>query len=693
MPSYVLFEAGLLALPIVSAARRLFVRRFAGPSRTRWQQMEAELTLLNSCNIVSSTDANGAITHVNELFCRISGYTREELLGRNHRVINSDHHPRKFFANMYRAISTGQSWRGEIRNRAKDGSHFWVDTTIIPTLDASGRVAHYTAVCIDITASKRAEEMLALLRERHTLAIQGSGICLWDWDLVREDVKFHGNWGPLLGYSVEEVTLAPGNVWNRHMHPDDLAQLQLHIQRCSRGEAPAFESEARMRHKDGQWISILMRGSVIERDVNGLAMRISGTSIDITELKLVEAELIEARNAAEAASKAKSEFLATMSHEIRTPLNGVIGFTQMLLDTALDEEQRSFAATIRDSGKSLLTIIDDILDFSRIEAGHVAVERSRIDAKRIARDVFTLLRPRALEKKLEFDVHWPAAVSSSIIADPNRLRQVLSNLVSNAIKFTEAGRVTIRAYGDSQGMLRIEVEDTGIGIAPEQLERLFTKFTQADSSTTRKYGGTGLGLAISKQLVELMGGRIGAHTVAQTGAQGRPGSGSTFWFTLPFAQRAETTGTNKVLALDSQRLQQMTIDSAVRVLVVEDHAVNRLLATRLLKKLGCDVEIAENGRIACDRTAHESYDLVFMDCQMPEMDGFEATRVIRNRDAATGRHLPIVALTANAMSEDRERCLDAGMDDFIPKPCSVADFERALSRWCDQALPATGSEK
>jgi PAS domain S-box-containing protein len=691
MPSYVsihLLEAALLALPIAILAYLLLVRPFSRPSQARMRDLEAELALLNSCSIVSSTDASGRITHVNELFCQISGYTRQELLGRNHSLINSGHHSRKFFMNMYRAIATGQPWRGEIRNRAKDGSYFWVDTTIIPTLDDGGRVTRYTSVCIDITESKNAEEMFALLRERHALAMQGSGICLWDWDLVRGAVKFHGNWGPLLGYGAEEVTLTPGNVWHRYMHPDDLAQLERQVQSCSRGEAPAFESEARMRHKDGQWISILIRGSVIEHDVNGLPMRISGTSIDITELKRAEAELINARNDAEAASKAKSEFLATMSHEIRTPLNGVVGFTEMLLDAGLNDEQRSFAAIIRDSGKSLMTIINDILDFSRIEAGHVAVERSHIDAERIARDVFTLLRPRAAEKSLEFDVHWPPAVTSNVIADPGRLRQVLLNLVSNAIKFTEAGRVTIRAYGDSDGMLRIEVEDTGIGIAPEQLARLFTKFTQLDSSTTRKYGGTGLGLAISKQLVELMGGQIGAR--------GRPGSGSTFWFTLPFAQRSETTGTNKVPTLDSPRPSKPTIDSdsPVRVLVVEDHAVNRMLATRLLKKLGCEVQIAENGRIACDRTTHEIYDLVFMDCQMPEMDGFEATRTIRSRELETGRRLPIVALTANAMAEDRERCLDAGMDDYVPKPYTAADFERTLGRWCKpQALPAVGNEK
>jgi CheY-like chemotaxis protein len=265
---------------------------------------------------------------------------------------------------------------------------------------------------------------------------------------------------------------------------------------------------------------------------------------------------------------------------------------------------------------------------------------------------------------------------------------VLVNLASNAIKFTELGHVTIRA-AEAEGMLRQEVEDTGIGITPDQLPRLFSKFTQADSSTTRKYGGTGLGLAISKQLVELMGGQIGAHS--------QPGLGSTFWFTLPLAPRSEATGTNRVLTLDA-KLEPVDPPAAntspPRVLVVEDHAVNRMLATRLLAKLGCEVEFAENGLIACERTLQRDYDLIFLDCQMPEMDGFEATRAIRERERAGARPTPIVALTANAMIQDRDRCLQAGMDDYVTKPYSVADFERALQRWCGfQALPAIGIEK
>jgi two-component system sensor histidine kinase/response regulator len=793
---------------VLQQLRRWLTRPFVGDLRRRIRVLESQLDVLNRCSIVSTTDANGRIIDVNELFCRISGYTREQLLGQRHNVINSGHHSPKFFMDMYRTIVTGQPWRGEICNRASNGERFWLDTTIVPTMDRRGRVTRYTSVCVDITDRKLAEAELARLSERHARAIGGSGVCLWDWDLVNDSIEFDSNWGSMLGYARQDIVLTPRKAWDRTVHPDDLARSLEQVERHCRGETSSFESEARLMHKDGHWVWMLFRGSVNQRDRNGLALRISGTAVDISELKhamrqaeqsqalletvidllpqrvfwkdaegrflganrnfkadagvdeilgktdrevpwagaqpdssedsrimasrqpvldrvqcfthggrtewrttckvplidargevwgvlgtyqditpfkQAEAELIEARNAAEAASRAKSEFLATMSHEIRTPMNGVIGFTELLLQTQLDAEQRSMARTIRDSGGALLTVIDDILDFSRIEAGRMSIERSRVDAKVIAHDVVALLRPRAAEKGLQIDVQWPPLVPGRVMADAGRLRQVLINLVGNAVKFTEAGHVTIHASLEIEGTLRIAVEDTGIGIAAEHLPRLFAKFTQADSSTTRKYGGTGLGLAISKQLIELMGGRIGVHS--------RPGEGSTFWISMPVEDVEQDA--------DLQPHPQQEVAPPpgpaqglkhLRVLVVEDHAVNRMLATRLLTKLGCQVDCAENGRIACERAAEQHYDLIFMDCQMPEMDGFEATKAIREREREAHRHTPIIALTANAMSQDRKLCISAGMDDYVTKPYSPSDFEHALLRWCQpHALPAAPS--
>jgi len=631
--------------------------------RETQRALEQQIFALDQHAIVSITDRDGNIIYANDKFCAISGYSREELIGANHRIVNSGLHTPEFFREMWQTITGGKVWSGEIRNRRKDGAYYWTNATIVPFSDETGRPFQYIAIRTDITA--RQEAMTRLEEQLHfteelldaiplPVYVKDESRCYRLFNRAFEEF-FGIDRRSFLGKTAFD--LLPADVAGVHDKVD--GELLASVSRRS--------YEARSHRPDGaERDGIYHKATLTRRD--GSIAGLICTIYDITQRKEWEKETLRAKEAAEAASRAKSDFVANMSHEIRTPMNGILGIVELALDTPLTPEQREYLGVVKSSAEALLTVINDVLDFSKIEAGKLTIEDTPFEPRKVVGAALKTLALRANSKGLELALDVAPAIPEVVSGDPGRLRQVLLNLVGNAIKFTERGEVVVRAepVADGDGNeIHFSVSDTGIGIPYDKQTAVFEAFAQEDSSTTRRYGGTGLGLTISQRLVGMMGGRLWVDS--------EPGVGSTFHFTV----RCGDAGGRQPSTVTAAPPPAREIPS-MDVLVVEDHPVNQRLALSLLEKWGHRATLARDGREGLDLMTTHRYDLVLMDMQMPEMSGLEATRRFRAQE--TGKRTPIVAMTANAMEGDRETCLAAGMDDYLPKPIRSVDLLAMLER-------------
>jgi PAS domain S-box-containing protein len=582
----------------------------------------------------------------------------------------------------------------EIEMLHKGGYYFWVEVRATFLLNSSGIPIGIVGTTRDISDRKRAEAALQVSEKRYRMLTETTSD--WVWEIDENGVYTYASpkiksW---LGYDPEEIV---GRSPFDFMPPDEAERVAVSFEKIAAKRTPFVAFENIMVHKNGSQVLVETSGVPLY-DAKGKFMGYQGCDCDVTNRKRVEKELkdyasaLETTNksletyyaAAQAATKAKSEFLANMSHEIRTPMTAILGFTDILLENLRSTFEIEAAQTIKRNGDYLLKLINDILDLSKIEAGRLVVERTTCSPVTIVTDIVAMMNVRATAKRLQIELQWIGTLPETISSDPLRFRQVLINLIDNAIKFTVAGVVRVigkMVVGTNQRpMLQFDVVDSGIGMTPEQVARLFQPFAQADSSTSRRFGGTGLGLVISKRLAEMLGGDITVTSI--------PRKGSVFSFTLDVGTPSSTPAGKPEAAPDVAVSDEMeyvydpTKKLTCRLLLAEDGPDNQRLLSHILRKAGAEVMLAENGQAAVElvldaRRQGADFDLILMDMQMPILDGYDATKRLRS----TGFETPIVALTAHAMTSDRDKCLAAGCNNYLTKPIDRAQLLNMVARY------------
>lgn len=768
------------------------------------QQIRIHSQILETSNsMLMTTDPDRNIIWANPSFCRTTGFSMEEILGKNPgALLQGEKSDKETIQRFKEAIRKNESFNCELLNYKKDGTTYWAEIKCQPLLNEKGELEGFFAIEEDITERKETEVLLSENKLRLELAIESNGAGLWDWNIRDNTVYYSSSWKRNLGY--QDTEIATGfNEWQTRVHPDDLEMVAALLQQHLEGKTPVYESEIRLRHKDGHYISFIdrgkitlrdkggtpvrmtgivfniselkeaqlklaetesrwnaalegsefgvwewdlvqnsiyfspklkelygyrddelqptaefwistchpddfepsrsalqdhldnktpnfisdrrvlhrdghyrwfqSRGQVIRRDTNGNPLRVIGSVIDITERKKLEEELIKAKNAAEANVKTKRRFLANISHEIRTPMHAIMGITEQLKQTRLDEKQAYYLAVINESSRALLDLINDVLDISKIEEGKLKIDHIPFDLREIVQHVHQLFQENTDRKGLNYTLEFDERLNHYFSGDPSRLRQVLMNILSNAVKFTESGSVSLccRLLSRTGNLyiMSFECTDTGIGMNEEMKKRLFQDFSQEDDSFERKYGGSGLGLAITHELVQLMGGTI------RILSEKNKGTTVNIVLSLPVSADHPEPGKEPLQTNTGESL------SHLRVLVAEDNSFNRLLIQIMLTNNDIQFDMADNGLQAVEMASRGNYDLILMDIQMPEMNGVDATKRIRQ---FRGPDTPIIAITANAVLEELDSYMKEGLTDYLTKPFD----EKRLIQKIREHLPA-----
>ena len=631
--------------------------------------------------IVSVADADGTLRYANDRLCDITGYSRDELLGRRLSDIRSSMHPQSFFEEASQILAAGKVWRGEICSRNRQGDVYWVDATMVPLLNDDGVPGQYITICTDTTARKQAEQ------ER-----QGANEVLTAKTAQLQAVLDNISQGVAMIAPDNTVVFQSRRVMDLLEIPEELHNAEfarLVAYQTARGD---FGNDLALVEESARdYLRAATSGALVEPPALYKRNTVSGRTLEIMSARLPSGgfvrtytdvtSYVRAQAQAEQANIAKGQFLANMSHEIRTPMNAILGMLQLLQHTALTAQQLDFASKTEDAARSLLGLLNGILDFSKIEAGKMTLDPKPFDLDKMVGSLSVILAANIGSKPVTLRLNVEDDVPKGLLGDDMRLQQVLINLGGNAIKFTLSGEVVIQVrvvkHSPTDALLEFAVRDSGIGIAPENLAHIFDGFSQAEASTTRRFGGTGLGLSISSHLVTLLGGELKVASVL--------GEGSTFSFQirLPLAQLPDRPPPSTPTLDSTQRTQPLVKPQrllGLRLLVVEDNKINQMVAKGLLTKEGAHVTLANDGQLGVDAVAstEPAFDAVLMDVQMPVLDGYAATRAIREDLGLLA--LPIVAMTANAMAPDRAACLAAGMDDHVGKPFELDHLVATLLR-------------